>query len=34
VRFQALCRIDSDVEVEYYRHGGVLPMVLRRLMQG
>ncbi|HXT34471.1 MAG TPA: aconitate hydratase, partial [Chloroflexota bacterium] len=33
-RFQVLCRIDSDVEVEYYRHGGVLPMVLRRLMQG
>ena len=33
-RFQALCRIDSEVEVEYYRHGGVLPMVLRRLMQG
>jgi aconitate hydratase len=29
--FQALVRIDSEVEVEYYRHGGVLHMVLRRL---
>jgi aconitate hydratase A / 2-methylisocitrate dehydratase len=29
--FQALVRIDSAVEVEYYRHGGVLQMVLRRL---
>jgi aconitate hydratase len=29
--FQALVRIDSAIEVEYYRHGGVLQMVLRRL---
>jgi aconitate hydratase len=31
--FTALVRIDSGVEVEYYRHGGVLQMVLRRLAQ-
>ena len=31
--FTALVRIDSAVEVEYYRHGGVLQMVLRRLAQ-
>jgi aconitate hydratase len=30
--FEALLRIDSAVEVEYYRHGGVLQMVLRRLL--
>jgi aconitate hydratase len=24
-------RIDTPVEWEYYRHGGILPMVLRRL---
>ncbi|MCB1467028.1 MAG: aconitate hydratase, partial [Rhizobiaceae bacterium] len=30
--FQALVRIDSSIEVEYYRHGGILQMVLRRLM--
>jgi aconitate hydratase len=29
--FEATARIDSAVEVEYYRHGGVLQMVLRRL---
>lgn len=27
--FQAVCRIDSTVEVEYYRHGGILQRVLR-----
>src|SRR5690606_29455940 len=30
--FQVLVRIDSPTEVEYYRHGGILPMVLRRLV--
>jgi aconitate hydratase len=25
-------RIDTDIEIEYYRHGGVLPFVLRELM--
>jgi aconitate hydratase len=27
-------RIDSPVEVEYYRHGGILPAVLRKLAAG
>ncbi|WP_085992106.1 aconitate hydratase AcnA [Oceanobacillus senegalensis] len=27
--FQAIARFDSDVEVDYYRHGGILQMVLR-----
>ena len=26
-----LCRIDTLDEVEYYRHGGILPFVLRNL---
>ena len=30
--FEVECRIDSDVELEYYRHGGVLQMVLRRML--
>ncbi len=34
VTFQATVRIDSHIEVEYYRHGGVLPFVLRRLLAG
>jgi len=29
--FKALARVDSPVEVDYYRHGGILPAVLRRL---
>ncbi|SDG97161.1 aconitate hydratase [Nitrosomonas sp. Nm132] len=27
-----LCRIDTAIEVDYYRHGGILPYVLRQLM--
>ncbi len=27
--FNAIARFDSDVEVDYYRHGGILQMVLR-----
>ena len=27
-----LCRIDSPIEVEYYRNGGILPTVLRRIL--
>jgi len=26
------CRIDVPIEVEYYRHGGILPMVLRNVL--
>jgi len=29
--FVAKARIDAPIEWEYYRHGGILPMVLRRL---
>jgi aconitate hydratase len=31
--FQVVARIDTQVEVEYYRHGGVLPMVLRQMLK-
>jgi aconitate hydratase A / 2-methylisocitrate dehydratase len=27
-----ICRIDTPIEVEYYRHGGILPFVLRQLL--
>ena len=33
VAFEAIARIDSQVELTYYRNGGILPTVLRRLMQ-
>ena len=29
---QLLCRIDTAIEVDYYKHGGILPYVLRELM--
>ncbi len=31
-QFETLCRIDSPIEVEYYRHGGILPYVLREAL--
>jgi aconitate hydratase len=27
-----LCRVDTLDEVDYYRHGGILPCVLRSLL--
>ena len=32
--FDALVRLDTDVELEYYRHGGILSYVLRKLARG
>ena len=32
IEFSVECRIDSDVELDYYRHGGVLQLVLRRML--
>jgi aconitate hydratase len=31
LRFQAIVRIDTPVEIDYYRHGGILHTVLRSL---
>jgi aconitate hydratase len=32
--FQAIARVDSPVEIDYLRHGGILNMVLRNMMSG
>jgi aconitate hydratase len=32
LEFKAIARVDSNVDVRYYRNGGILPTVLRRLM--
>ncbi|MGD8268034.1 MAG: aconitate hydratase AcnA, partial [Desulfobacterales bacterium] len=32
VSFQVLARLDTEVEVDYFTHGGILPFVLRKLM--
>ncbi|MGE4319054.1 MAG: aconitate hydratase AcnA [Deferribacterales bacterium] len=31
IQFDALCRLDTDVEIEYFKHGGILAYVLRRM---
>ncbi|GIW17241.1 MAG: hypothetical protein KatS3mg064_0398 [Tepidiforma sp.] len=31
VTFKTLCRIDTPVELDYYRHDGILPYVLRQI---
>jgi aconitate hydratase len=32
--FTTICRIDTPVELEYYRNGGILQTVLRRMLSG
>ena len=32
-KFNVLARIDTEIENEYYRHGGLLPYVLRQMMK-
>ena len=31
--FEVVCRIDTPIELEYYRHGGILQYVLRQLLK-
>ena len=33
LQFETVCRIDTPVEVDYYRNSGILNMVLRRLAE-
>jgi aconitate hydratase len=33
-RFEAMTRIDTAVELDYYKHGGILQFVLRQLVAG
>jgi aconitate hydratase len=34
VTFQAEVRLESDVELDYYRNGGILHTVLRKMARG
>jgi aconitate hydratase len=34
VNFQAIVRLDTAIEVDYYRNGGILHTVLRNLVAG
>lgn len=31
--FTVIARFDSEIEMDYYKHGGILPMVLREMVQ-
>jgi aconitate hydratase len=33
IEFTTLCRIDTPVEIEYYRNGGILHTVLRKMLK-
>ena len=33
IKFEAIARLDTEVDVSYFEHGGILPYVLRRLME-
>ena len=33
ITFEATCRIDTPVEVDYYRNGGILHTVLRNFLK-
>ena len=30
-QIEVICRLDGPVEIDYYRQGGIMPAVLRRL---
>jgi aconitate hydratase len=33
IDFEAKCRLDSEIEIEYYRNGGILHYVLRQFLK-
>lgn len=34
IKFETIARLDTEVDVTYFRHGGILPYVLRDMMKG
>lgn len=33
IRFNVIARLDTEIEVEYYRHGGIMQYVLRKMLK-
>jgi len=33
IEFEVISRLDTEVDVDYFEHGGILPFVLRKLMK-
>ena len=34
IRFTVISRLDTEVDVEYFENGGILPCVIRKMMAG
>jgi aconitate hydratase len=34
IDFEVTVRLDTEVDVDYFTHGGILPYVLRKLLDG
>jgi aconitate hydratase len=34
IKFEAAARLDTDIDVEYFENGGILPYVLRKMLSG
>jgi aconitate hydratase len=32
IEFEVIARLDTDIDVEYFKHGGILPYVLRKIL--
>ena len=32
INFEVIARLDTDIDVEYFKHGGILPYVLRKIL--
>ena len=32
IDFEVIARLDTDIDVEYFKHGGILPYVLRKIL--
>jgi aconitate hydratase len=33
IDFEVIARLDTEIEIDYFRHGGIMPYVLRKLMK-
>ena len=33
MQFEVVCRLDTPVEIDYYRNGGILQTVLRSILK-
>jgi aconitate hydratase len=34
IRFDVIARLDTDIDIEYFKNGGILQYVIRKLLNG